>query len=93
MKQLLYYLILDTKGGQTRGKIIDTIKKKPMNANQLASELNLDYKTIQHHLKILIKNNLLKTFNNDYGTVYFLSDYLEQNINLFNEIWERFGKK
>ena len=93
MKQLLYYLVIGTRGGETRAKIINSIIKKPMNANQLALELNLDYKTVQHHLKILIDNKILKILNEGYGAVYFLSDYLEQNINLFKEIWDRFGKK
>ena len=94
MKQLLYYLLLGTRGGETRARILNSIKNKPINANQLASELKLDYKTIQHHLRILVKNNILKTINgNSYGVVYFLSEYMEQNIFLFVEIWDRFGKK
>ena len=94
MKQLLYYLLLGTRGGETRARILNSIKNKPINANQLASELKLDYKTIQHHLRILVKNNILKTISgNSYGAVYFLSEYMEQNISLFVEIWDRFGKK
>ena len=94
MKQLLYYLLLGTRGGETRAKILNSIKNKPLNANQLASELKLDYKTIQHHLRILVKNNILKTINgNSYGAVYFLSEYMEKNFKLFGEIWGKFWKK
>lgn len=94
MKHILYYLLIGTRGGETRIRIINSIIKKPKNANQLSSDLSLDYKTVQHHLKILTENKVLKLVNEgSYGAVYFLSEYMEQNINLFNEIWAKFGKK
>ena len=94
MKNLLLYLILATKGGETRAKIIKALNEKPMNANQLASKLNLDYKTIQHHLRILLDNNILTvTKKNNYGALYLLSDEMQYNIKLFEEIWNKFGKK
>ena len=94
MKNLLWYLIAGTKGGETRGKIIDLIRKKPSNANKIAEILKLDYKTIRHHLEILEKNNVITPINKGkYGAVYFLSDFMEQNINIFDGIWDQFGKK
>ena len=94
MKNLLWYLVAGTKGGETRGKIIDLLKKKPSNANKIAEILKLDYKTVRHHLKVLEKNNIITAINKgSYGAVYFLSDFMQQNIKLFEEIWEQFGKK
>ena len=94
MKNLLWYLIAGTKGGETRGKIIDFLNKKPSNANKISKILKLDYKTVRHHLEILEKNNIISPINKgNYGAVYFLSELMEQNIHLFNEIWEQFGKK
>ncbi len=55
LKQLLGWLITGTKGGKTRAKIITSVKNNPRNANQLATQLNVDYKTIRHHLTILRK--------------------------------------
>lgn len=49
MEKLLWWLITGKKGGINRVKIIKKINEKPCNANQLAGELNLDYKTIKHH--------------------------------------------
>lgn len=57
MKNLLWYLIAGTKGGETRGKIIELLEKNPSNANKIAEMLNFDYKTVRHHLKLLEKNN------------------------------------
>ena len=58
MRQLLWYLLAGTRGGGTRIMMIDAIRNKPMNAHQLAQLLRLDYKTIQHHLKVLTENNI-----------------------------------
>jgi predicted transcriptional regulator len=54
--------------------------------------LNLDYKTIRHHLNVLQKNKLITTMGSGYGTMYFPSDLLEENIKHFNAIWEQIGK-
>lgn len=85
-------MIAGTRGGETRGKIISALMKKPQNAHKLSKSLGFDYKTIQHHLKILIENRILTAINKgSYGAVYFISDELKQNIDIFNDIWERFG--
>ncbi|MBI2647162.1 winged helix-turn-helix transcriptional regulator [Candidatus Woesearchaeota archaeon] len=94
MKNLLWYLIAGTKGGETRGKIIELLWKKPTNAHMIAKTLNLDYKTIRHHLEVLEKNNVIVAVNKGkYGAVYFLSELMESNKQLFGEIWEQFWKK
>jgi len=94
MKNLLWYLIAGTKGGETRGKIIELLRKKPSNANKIAEILKLDYKTVRHHLEVLEKNNIIIAVNKgSYGAVYFLSELMESYIKVFGEIWARFGKK
>ena len=94
MKNLLWYLIAGTKGGETRGKIIELLNKNPSNANKIAEILKLDYKTVRHHLKVLEKNNVLTSINKgSYGAVYFLSEIMKSNLPIFNEIWAQFGKK
>ncbi len=92
MKHLLLYLIQGTRGGETRAKIINAIKKKPQNANKLAKSLSFDYKTIQHHLNILEENRIFSVIKKGkYGAMYFLSEEMEQNVDLFEDIWEKFG--
>ena len=92
IKKILWWLLAGTAGGINRGRIIERIIKNPMNANELAKELNMDYKTVRHHLKILEKNSLVSSMGEGYGKIYFISELLEENINYFNEIWERIGK-
>ncbi|MBC7130471.1 winged helix-turn-helix transcriptional regulator [Candidatus Bathyarchaeota archaeon] len=92
IKYLLGWLIAGTRGGPTRAKIILSLKEAPMNANQLASKLKLDYRTIRHHLEVLEKNRLIVSAGERYGTTYFLSPLLEENYPLFEEILKKVEK-
>jgi DNA-binding transcriptional ArsR family regulator len=85
-RRLLWYLFAGSKGGYNRIKIIDLLKERPYNVNQLAEALGLDYKAIQHHIVVLEKNNLVSRMGQKYGILYFISNYLEANIESFNEI-------
>jgi DNA-binding transcriptional ArsR family regulator len=85
-KRLLWYLFAGSKGGNNRLKIIDLLKERPYNINQLADVLDLDYKSIQHHIIVLEENNLVSKMGEKYGIMYFVSNYLEVNIGAFNEI-------
>lgn len=76
-----------------RARIIRTLKERPYNANQLAEELNVDYKTIRHHINILLENRILVSSGKKYGTMYFLSPMMEDNYHIFEEIWKKIGEK
>jgi DNA-binding transcriptional ArsR family regulator len=93
LKYLLGWLIAGTRGGASRAKIIETLKETPQNANQLANQLGMDYRTIRHHLKVLEKNKIITTAGEGYGTTYFLSPALEENYGVFEEIVNRMWKK
>jgi len=93
LRYLLGWLITGTRGGPTRAKIIASLKETPQNANQLAIGLKMDYKTMRHHLDVLEKNRLIISMGDKYGATYFLSQALEDNYALFEEITKRIGKK
>jgi DNA-binding transcriptional ArsR family regulator len=93
LKYLLGWLIAGTRGGPTRARIIEILKETPQNANQLATALKMDYRTIRHHLKVLEKNKIITTAGEGYGITYFLSPALEENYVLFEEIVKRMWKK
>jgi DNA-binding transcriptional ArsR family regulator len=84
-KRIFWYLFAGSRGGINRVKIIDLLKEHPYNINQLAAALKLDYKAIQHHISILEKDNIISRIGEKYGVQYFLSNYLEANIDAFNE--------
>ncbi len=90
MKQLIYFLIAGTRGGELRARIIFEINKKPLNANQLSKKLKCDYKTITHHIDILTKNKLI-TKQGNYGGIYFLSETMQNFFQEFEKIWNQFG--
>ncbi|MGI8831137.1 MAG: winged helix-turn-helix domain-containing protein [Nitrososphaeraceae archaeon] len=85
-KRILWYLFAGSRGGINRAKIIDLLKEHPYNMNQLAEALKLDYKAIQHHISVLEKNNIVNKIGEKYGVLYFVSNYLEANIDAFKEI-------
>lgn len=85
-KRLLWFVFTGSKGGLNRIRLISVIRKTPLNANQLAKELGLDYKAIQHHVNVLEKNNLLTRVGEKYGATFFISTFLEVNLETFDEI-------
>ena len=85
-KRLFWYLFAGSRGGNNRIKIIDLLKERPYNINQLSEALALDYKAIRHHITVLEKNNLVAKMGEKYGVLYFISNYLEVNLESFNEI-------
>jgi DNA-binding transcriptional ArsR family regulator len=92
-KRLLWYLFAGSRGGENRIRIIDLIKEQPYNINQLAEALSIDYKSVQHHIGVLEKNNMVTKVGEKYGVVYFISNYLEANIEAFNEVKAAIDKK
>jgi predicted transcriptional regulator len=85
-KRLLWYLFAGSKGGDNRIKIIEFLKERPYNINQLSEKLNLDYKAIQHHVKVLEKNNIISRMGEKYGVLFFISSYMEANMEAFKEV-------
>jgi len=92
IERLLWWLIAGTKGGKTRATIIEALKEMPRNANQLAADLRLDYKTVRHHLGILLKNRIISSAGDGYGTMYFVSNELSEQYFVLEEIWRKIGK-
>lgn len=86
-QQLLWYLIAGTRGGVNRARIIDALRERPYNANQLGEALGLDYRTVRHHLDLLQRNGLLTRPAGDaYAAPYFLSALLEANYAAYEEV-------
>ena len=91
-KRLLWFVFAASRGGLNRLKIISKLKENPFNINQLANEMGLDYKAIQHHIKVLEKNNMITRIGEKYGVTYFISTFLEVNMESFEEIEGKLDK-
>jgi DNA-binding transcriptional ArsR family regulator len=92
MKKILWWLIGGTKGGVNRARIIHNLHQRPYNAHQLAEKLDLDYKTVRHHIKVLEENKVLTSSGEKYGTMYFLTSQMEDNYEIFQKIWHEMGE-
>ena len=91
-KRLLWFVFTGSRGGINRLKIIQSLKNQPSNTNQLAKEFGLDYKAIQHHIKVLEKNNMIIKEGEKYAITYFVSPFLEVNMETFEEIARKLDK-
>lgn len=91
-KRLLWFVFAGSRGGLNRLKIISKLKENPFNINQLAKELGLDYKAIQHHVRVLEKNNMISKVGEKYNVNYFISTFLEVNMGIFEEIEGKLDK-
>ncbi len=92
-KMILWSIIAGTRGGINRAKILNLIKDTPMNANKIATILNLDHKTVIHHVKILSKNELVSKDEKEYGAEYHLTEIMKKNQNVLEEIMTKIGTK
>ena len=91
-RKLLFYLFTSTRGGFTRLRIIMSLLDKPYNTHQLSQELELDYKAIQHHMKVLEKNNMISKIGEKYGAIFHLSNFLEMNISALDEAIDKLDR-
>jgi DNA-binding transcriptional ArsR family regulator len=85
-KRLFWFLFAGTRGGMNRISIMELLIQQPYNINQLAEIIKIDYKAIQHHIRVLEKNNLITSSGEKYGVLYFISNYFEVNIEAFKEV-------
>jgi len=82
--KLLCHLIEGSHGGKTRAMILKYLIDKSYNANQLAKAMNMDYKTVRHHLNVLIKNGIITKNKDRYIDLYYISKNIELDLNNMN---------
>ncbi|MCK5037620.1 MAG: PAS domain S-box protein, partial [Thermoplasmata archaeon] len=86
IKTKLAYLILGQKGGANRMNILKSLSERPFNTNQLAETLELNYHTVQYHIKVLLENDvIIRSSSGGYGDVFFLAPELEENMKLLED--------
>jgi predicted transcriptional regulator len=91
LRRLLLFLLGGKRGGENRARIIQLIRESPRNLNQIARELDLDYKAVQHHIHVLVTSSLLIPSGEGYGTVYILTPWFEYHIDIFDQVCGSIG--
>ena len=87
LRQVLWYMLAGARGGANRARILEALRERPSNAHQLAERLGLDYRTVRHHLDLLLRNGLVSRPAGDaYASPYFLSRLLEANLAVYEEV-------
>jgi DNA-binding transcriptional ArsR family regulator len=86
-RSLLWYLLVGTRGGPNRIRILEELQICPRNAHQLAEVLGMDYRTIRHHARMLEKNGLIhRPIGLAYASPYELSPDLIIHFDLIQQI-------
>ena len=89
MEGVLWYVLAGTRGGTNRARILRALDERPRNANRLAEDLDLDYKTIRHHLDVLADNDVVENSGGDYGAVYLPTDRARHHWDTIEDIIEQ----
>lgn len=84
--QMFWWLIIGSKGGATRAKILQLICDRPMNAHQLSEAMDVNYRTATFHLDVMLKNGLVKAEGPKYGLVYFPSPVCRAHKDLLRKV-------
>jgi predicted transcriptional regulator len=74
-------LIQFSKGAESRRKILLSLLSGPKNCSEIARDVNLDWWTVQKHLRSLLKENLVKESVFGSSTFYKLSQLGQEIAN------------
>ena len=80
-------------GRYTRMRIICAITEEPMNTLEISKNLEMDYKTIQHNIKVLESNSLIVREGEGYGDLFFASELITSNLPTLYKVIRRVEQK
>lgn len=86
MEAVLWQVLAGTRGGPNRARLLRAVDERPRNANQLAEALDLDYKTVRHHLGVLEENDVVRSTQEEYGAVYLPTDRARHHWETVEEV-------
>lgn len=78
-------MIEASRGGVTRARILLLIRGEPLNTNQIAKRLGLNYRSVTHHINILVKNGLIMRIGKGYGSPFILTREAEEHWDIVYE--------
>jgi predicted transcriptional regulator len=69
-----------------RARILNQLRTRPGNINQVSNRLGVEYRTVMHHMEVLKKNSLVVTTGEQYGQMYSLHPWLESHVEIFDDL-------
>lgn len=88
--ELLRFLVLRSRGGQNRARILGLLLECPRNAHDIALELRLNYGTVTCHLKRLAEAGLVHPLaSRRYARPFTASPLLKRNPSLLTTLSTR----
>ncbi len=88
MERLLWYVFAGSRGGPTRVRVVQALHAQPRNTNQLAKDLEMDFKSIDYQLRVLAKHTFVVRREEGYGMPWEVSKNLLAAWDTFVEISE-----
>lgn len=86
MMEIPNYVLTGTRGAPNRTRILQALDERPRNANQIADHLDMHYKTVRHHLDVLVENGVVRCHGDGDGAVYLLTDSVEPHMDEIEEL-------
>ncbi|MCS7095320.1 MAG: winged helix-turn-helix domain-containing protein [Thaumarchaeota archaeon] len=80
----VFRLLVRMRGAKTRVEILKRLEE-PMNRNQLAEELQMDWKTVDRHVEILSRYGLIES-TEDQGKTFKLTESGRRVLELLDEL-------
>ena len=72
-----------------RVRILRLLHERPYNTNQITKALGIDYKTTEHHLRVLKENRIVVPSGDGYGAVFLFTPEMEANMTEFETIAQK----
>ena len=91
LRRLLWFLLGGKRGGENRARIIQTLTNSAEKFESTCQRSDLQYKAVQHHIRVLVTSALLVSSGERYGTVYMLSPWFEHHIEIFDQVCGKVG--
>lgn len=60
MNAALRFVLTGTQGGQIRIRVLEALGERPRTASQLADEVGVSRRTLEHHLEVLAANDVVE---------------------------------
>ncbi|WP_297068732.1 winged helix-turn-helix domain-containing protein [Thermococcus sp.] len=92
LRNILLWLLVGSKGGRTRVRILRLVMEKPVNVHKVAKELGLNYRTAKYHLGLMLEHGIVEKVGEDYGAIYVPSHDVEESWDEIEKLIEVNGR-